>query len=148
MKKNLLFEFSPIAKCMKFLCIMFILLISSSYGVYSQNITLNMKNKSLDQVLRAIESQSSYKLLFNVKQVNVYKNVTIDIKNMKLEEALKTCLTGTGLKYILQGRTIVITLTDKKESPINGIEIKGIVRDKSGELLPGATIMIKNTTTG
>jgi len=107
-----------------------------------------MKNKSLDQVLRAIESQSSYKVLFNVKQVNVYKNVTVDVKNAKLEDALKTCLAGTGLKYILQGRTIVITLADKKETPVNGIEIKGVVRDRSGELLPGATIMIKNTTTG
>ena len=59
---------------------MFILLISFSYGGYSQNITLNMKNKSLDQVLRAIEAQSSYKVLFNVKQINVYKNVTIDLR--------------------------------------------------------------------
>ena len=108
---------------------MFILLISFSYGVYSQNITLKMKNKPLDQVLRVIESQSPYKVLFNLKQVNVYKNVTIDVKNVKLEEALEACLTGTGLKYILQGRTIVITLADKKETPINGIEIKGIVRE-------------------
>ena len=145
MKKNLLFEFSPMAKYMKFLCFMFILLVGFSYGAYSQNITLNMKNKSLDQVLRAIESQTSYKVLFNVKQVSAYKNVTVDVKNVKLEEALEKCLEGTGLKYILQGRTIVITLADKK---VSGIEIKGVVRDKSGMMLPGATIMIKNTTTG
>lgn len=148
MKKNLLFEFSPIAKCVKFSCFMFILLVGFSYGGYGQNITLNMKNKSLDQVLRAIEAQSSYKVLFNVKQVNAYKNVTIDVKNVKLEEALETCLEGTGLKYILQGKTIVITLADKKASKMDGIEIKGVVRDKSGEVLPGATIMIKNTTAG
>lgn len=141
-------RFLPVVKSIRIFCFLFVLFMSSSFAAHSQNITLNVKHQSLDKVLRTIEEKSSYKVLFNVKQVTPYRDITLDVKEMKLEDVLAKCLENTNLKYIIQANTIVITLTDKKDVSQGGIEVKGRVLDKSGLALLGATVLIKNTTTG
>lgn len=126
----------------------FILWAGLSIDVYAQQVSLTMKHKSLDKVLQALESQTSYKFLFNFNQVAAHKDVSIDVKGLGIEEVLKQCLTGTNLKYIIKENTIVITLADEAKTPQGAIEVKGKIVTADGEALAGATVMVKETKVG
>lgn len=137
----------PVVQRVRVLAILVIMLLGASHIAHSQNITLNVKRQSLDKVLRAIEAKSSYKMLFNLKQVAAYKDITLDVSDMKVEDVLQKCLENTNLKYVIQANTIVITLAEKQPE-MKGVEVKGRVYDQTGTPLPGATVLVKNTSTG
>ncbi len=70
-------------------------------------------------------------------------------KDATIESILSSCLKGTGLKFSIEEKTIVIwkeiILQQKK---VEERIVKGVVIDGQGIPLPGATIVLKGTTSG
>jgi len=64
-----------------------IALVQASAKGYSQKITLDEKNKFLEQVFHAFEKQSAYVFFYGNKDVKAAK-VNINIKNASIEEIL------------------------------------------------------------
>lgn len=54
----------------------------------------------------------------------------------------------TKLTYAINGNTIVLKLKDSKVDEQNLKYVSGVVTDLAGNPLPGATLLIKGTTTG
>ena len=118
-------------------------------STYSQTtkLTLNMKNTSLQSVLKAIESKSDYKFFYNEK-VDVKRLVSIDVKQKSIPEILDILFVNTTIKYKILGQQIA--LYDKAEmEPVQKEpqrkKISGKVTDTSGALLPGVSVLIKST---
>ena len=66
-----------------------------------------------------------------------------------IKVVLDACLKGTGLTYRLMDNTIVIQhVAVTSSDTLSKVTVKGIVKDKKGELLPGVTIRVKGTTLG
>ena len=120
-----------------------------SSSTYSQTtkLTLNMKNSSLESVLKSIESKSDYKFFYNEK-VDVKKLVSIDVKQKSIHEILDILFVNSTIKYKILG--LQIALFDKTEmepvqkEPLRK-KISGKVTDTSGALLPGVSVLIKST---
>ena len=125
---------------------------------YSQKVvlTLNMKNADLIDVLEEIENQTDFYFLFNYEQVHsTNKKVDIKLANKKIDETLDYILKGSGLKYAIMDRQIVISKdgSDKLSnftqlSVQQKININGKITDSSGQPLPGVTVVVKGTTNG
>ncbi|HBL74106.1 MAG TPA: SusC/RagA family TonB-linked outer membrane protein [Prolixibacteraceae bacterium] len=120
---------------------------------YSQKAILNldMKNAGIIDVLEEIENQSDYYFLFNYEQVHSDKKMDVKLTNSKIEETLNFVLSGTGLKYTITDRQIVISKDGHEKT--NSLSqqqknISGKVTDSSGQPLPGVSIAIKGTATG
>ncbi|MGX5817374.1 TonB-dependent receptor [Chitinophaga lutea] len=123
---------------------------------YAQQVTLSEKNATLQQLFRTIERQTGYVFFFDHLLLDKASRVTVDIKKQPLEKALNVCLEGQPLSYSIVGKNIVIKSRDAY-SPLEPVQFfpqdttvkaTGRVTDKAGMALPGASVVIKNTSTG
>ena len=138
-------------KCFFILIVMFFSMMTSftSFGQTKERITLKLENMALEQVLKRIELESGYRMLYNKDLVATVKGITIQVNNELLATVLDKCLDGTNLSYMIKENTIIIA----KKGTENRIEetttiIKGVVKDKKGEPLVGVSVVIAGTATG
>lgn len=122
-------------------------------GTYSQNtnLTFNLEEATVKQVLREIENQSEFYFLFNQKLVDVNRTVNLHVTEEKIEEILTQVFYGTNLDYVVLDRQIVISpheyLAEAKVK-LQPITASGTVTDENGEPLAGVSIVVKGTTQG
>lgn len=135
--------------------IIVILLISMtqvSAKVFSQEITLSMKNSTLENVLTEIRKQSGYKLLYNANVLNHATAVTLDLKKASIKESLDVALKDQKLEYIINDKAIIIRNKAQVASTIRPeiqqVVVRGIVTDRANAPLPGVTILEKGTQNG
>lgn len=124
---------------------------------YSQNVTLNQKNISIEKSLRSISKQSGFFFLYDKKDIPRNELIDINVHKVSVEEALNQCLKDLPLTYKIIQNTIVLKKKDKvqnlKETSIAdvfeaAIRIQGTVLNDTGQPLPGVTVKVKGTNTG
>ena len=121
---------------------------------YSQSskLTLNFNNSKIENVLRQIEDQSEYRFFYNGK-IDVDRLINLNFEQKSVSEVLSTIFTGTDVKFTISGRMIVLFNGDvSRESSTSDSQqsktVSGQVVNVNGEPIPGASVVIKGTTTG
>lgn len=115
---------------------------------YSQNLTLNLTNKSLPELFSTIEEQSQYKFLFENDLVESGTGVSIHVENQSVPEILDKVLSKKGLNYTVFEDNLIV-ITGSRVSALQGISINGTVIDaETGEPLIGVNIILKGTASG
>ncbi|NIJ45538.1 TonB-linked SusC/RagA family outer membrane protein [Wenyingzhuangia heitensis] len=114
-------------------------------------ITLNLNKVTVEKVLDEIEARTEYKFLYNTKDIDVQKVVSINVVNKKVEIVLNQLFKNTNKVYEIADKHIILKtapapLTQKQQQ--QPVEVTGTVKDTNGMLLPGANIIIKNSSTG
>lgn len=119
---------------------------------YSQSTTLsiNLKNATVETVLKQIEDQTEFNFLYSPSIVNVDRTVDIQLDNSKIDEVLSNLFRGTDVVYSVEDRQIV--LSKKQENAVTDMllqkKISGRVTDERNQPVIGATIYVKGTTIG
>lgn len=153
MKKNLkwinqrekLFKlFSPL-KLMILVLLCFNSVTKASPPIGEKKISLNIKESNLEDVIWEIRKITGVKFLYSTDDVKDKKVRNINVKDEKLSNVLIICLEGTGLSYDIKNNSVTIrkmAVSKKKK------KITGIVKDNTGETLPGVAVQVKGTTNG
>lgn len=139
-------EIKKIIVIMKFivLFLMISLFELSAVNTFSQNarIDIEMKNVTIKQVLKEIESKSEFTFFYNDKVVNVNKRVSVSARNESIGNILNTILKGYG--YTVENRMVAIVPLEKQEVlQATTRTVSGLVTDESGEELIGVTVRVK-----
>jgi len=123
----------------------------------SQTVNLQIKNKSLTEVLSVIKKQTGFLVIYNNRHIKDAGTVSIKAKNMSLDNFLNEILKNTGLTYIINEKSILIKKAAEDKKTLNAdkpaeifkqqIAITGKVTDERGEPLAGVSIKIKNVQT-
>jgi TonB-linked SusC/RagA family outer membrane protein len=125
---------------------------------YSQvaRVSLDMKDKTLDQVMDEIERQSDFYFIFNQKQIDINRVVDIEVNNKLITDVLPELFKGTNVNYAIFDKKILLT-TDRLDKSIlvqaNITELQqnqiiGKVTDEKGNPIAGVTVSVKGTATG
>jgi TonB-linked SusC/RagA family outer membrane protein len=116
---------------------------------FSQQITLKVKNVSLEVALSEIGKQSGYQFFFNERLLEKAKKISVQLEGATIEQTLDACFKDQPFDYAIVKTTIVIT---KKEAAapakeLNGppVDIIGVILDEKGNPLAGATIRVVGT---
>ena len=125
----------------------------SAVESYSQTtqLSLNVKNGTLEEVFKMIEEQSEYVFFYSDEAVDLRKRVSIQIKDQTIDKILDQLLDQTGNKYVIDDRQVFI---GKEDTPLpviaqnDLIRVTGVVKDEQGETLPGVAIQVKGSTRG
>ena len=153
-----------IKKLIMELKIVFLIIIASVSSVlgnpgYSQvaKVSLDIENKSLEQVIDEIERQSEFYFIFNQKQIDVNRVVDIEVENKLINDILPELFKGTNVNYAVFDRKILLTtdplennnLVIALEAESQQVTVRGTVSDaRTGEALPGVNVVIQGTNTG
>ncbi len=118
---------------------------------YSQitKLTLDIKDVKISDALKEIENKSEFFFLYSPKLIDVERRVDLVADNAPIKDILDDIF-GSTVKFAVYDRQIILTAANQ---PVLNIEnqqksIKGKVTDKSGEPLPGVSIIVTGTTIG
>jgi len=146
------FTIPPVLRKMLF----FLAILISGFKGFSQNklITINAKNKPISLIIKSIEEQSDFRIIYNAKKIDTDQLVDLEVKNVTLETALKKLLKNTTISYYIQKKQVLLTNATPVNKDDSGVQeteriIKGTVYSATDKQpLPGATIRIKGTGMG
>ena len=114
---------------------------------YAQGVklTMDLKDVSVDQVIKEIKKQSEFDFVFDYDLINQLEKVSINVRKASVNEVLDICLDGTSIGYLIENKVIMLLPQDPGE--VENI-VSGIVTDKDNLPMPGVNIAIKGTTDG
>lgn len=150
-------EFKQLLRTMKITLFLLLFVTFQAYcgNSYSQNAKVSIPNSQLrvGQVLAKIESQTEYLFVYNKKSVDVRRTVNVDADNKAVSDLLDEVFEGTNIKYVMEGKNIVLTKNGESIESVTGVQqdkvtVKGSVTDSKGEPIIGANVLEKGTTNG
>ncbi len=121
---------------------------------YAQRTMVNiaLDNRTVDEVLTALEHGTEFVFFYNNKQVDVKRRVSVKANNKTIFKVLEDVFKGTNIAYKVLDRNIIlydkIAGTDDVQAVMQALTVKGSVVDASGEPVIGASILVKGTTNG
>ena len=126
-----------------FLLLLLCMLFSGARGfAQSENVTIQLQNVPLKQVMTEIEKQTPF-LFLSKRDVNIEKQVSVDVVSRPLSEALAQMAKAAGVSYQIDGK--YISLSPASNEPAH---VKGVVLDSDGQPVIGASVIVKGTTIG
>lgn len=145
---------SKMSRAMKLTCILLCISVGFAFASqsYAQNATLsmNMVNRTVLDVLDAIEKQSDFQFFYNSKIVNVHRKVSMTVKNKDVFTILELLFENTNIDYKVVDKDVILTMVNKDNVVDRKTDkVTGVVKDeRSGEPIIGANVIIKGTTNG
>lgn len=133
----------------------FLAIFSSCFKSFSQNksITLHIKDEPISLIIKSIEEQTDFRIIYNAKKIDTDQKASINITNASLETVLTKLFKSRNISFYIQKKQVLLTPIVSETSEVNVSEterfINGTVYDNKTKLpLPGASFRIKGTGMG
>ena len=147
------------SKTLKIMKLMFVFMFAAALQVsangYSQTVTINRQNVSLEKIFKDVKKQTGYNFLYKEEWVALAGKVSIDVKNTPLVKALDECFAKLSFTYEIVDNTIVMKAREEKKNlpeveklPPPPVIVKGTLKNDKNEPLAGASIIIKGSKKG
>lgn len=115
----------------------------------AQNSVINISQNTLSikQLIKEIETQTDYLVVFRNRDVDVDKNVSFQNRSGTVSDYLKQVCENMGLGYVFENNYITLSPKAKIVSQSKR-KLSGKVTDQNGEAVIGASVVEKGTTNG
>ena len=150
-RRGLLILIEKIPNTMK-LSFLFMLISFMSFTAKAaaQKVSVTFNNVKMEKVLSVITKQTGLNVAYSKQVVNLDHRVSIHVEDAEVNHVLDLLVAETNMGYEVKNGKIY--LFDKKyERAIQQQEkrkITGVVKDKQGEAIIGANVVVKGTTIG
>ena len=125
--------------------LLFLVLFSTS--LYAQ-VTVDVTNRPIKEILKVIELQSQYRFFYNESLKGLDKLGSLQVKDVSIDKAMSKLFINSNIDYKLDKNNIVALFAKISENKSESKKITGIVKDLKGEPIIGASLMIKGTKNG
>ena len=132
----------------------------NAQDVLNRRITLQVSNRNVSAVLSHIEKLADVKFSYSPDLIQANKRVSISTINEPLGQVLAALLDPLQVKYEMVGSRLILTRGNKPvarpatsalvptaEPEAPPITIRGRIFDELGKAIPGATVLLKGTST-
>jgi len=127
---------------------MFLGLTQISAKTYSQQISINEKNISLENVFKKIERQTGYNFVYDEKvDLLISRTIDVNVSKQSLGFVLDKYLRDFGISYKITRKTVSLKVADVPmvSKTVSIVPITGIIKDEKGGAMPGVSIKIKGS---
>ncbi len=108
-------------------------------------LTLNLKDVTVKQLLQTIEKQSDYTFVYNNSDLDVNRKVSVNVTGATVEALLAQAVPEVTAT-VRANRVILVRAAAKTRQP--DVKITGTVKDREGNPLIGATLLVEGTLSG
>ncbi len=153
MKKNRICD-SYYFKIRKVSLFLILFIIAASAYCQNQIIKLPSTSASVNTIVQAIEKQTDLSVDYSPNILDPNTLINLDTNTPSLSALMKSMLDGKSLKYDIQGRHIIIKKAVSQRKEVNARDnnarrrVTGTIKDTTGELIIGASVLVKGTTNG
>lgn len=130
----------------KLIPLLLTLFIFNSTYAQSEKIDLSVKNESLRQLIKQIETKTDYTFMLD-QTVDQSQKISVDARQESLDAILKKAFAGKQISYEVVGKQIILKISRNSQSN-QSRKISGTVKDQNGEPVIGANVSVKGTTVG
>lgn len=119
--------------------------------VYAQktSVTIEARNRTVEEVLKEIESQSEFGFFYNNKHIDLNRLVSVSLNKAKIFKILDEIFKGTNIKYSVLDKKIILSIKNDAVQQISEvIRITGRVIDAAQEPIIGASVTEVGTSNG
>jgi TonB-dependent starch-binding outer membrane protein SusC len=132
---------------------------TNAQAILDKEVTIKADNVSLKDAIEHIQGQVQVKFVYS-SRIKLSNKVSLNAEKTKLSTVLDKLLTPSKIGYRVINEQIVLTTTKSAEEPSHGsveelleaeafdMTVTGTVTDETRDVLPGASIFVKGTTTG
>lgn len=110
-------------------------------------VTLKVSDAPLEQVLNAIEKQTSYLFVYD-KSVDVARKVSLTASGESLKSVLDRLARMAHVGYAVENTSIVLSQKNAPAEEQKSVTVTGTITDKAGLPIIGAAVVVKGTTIG
>lgn len=154
--RQLLFNIFDLKMKLTGLFVLFSLFTIMANTGYSQAITIDLEDTTIDRVIDRIEVTSSYSFIYNTRFVDLKRKVSLSVHEAPIERILSLLFEETKTSFEVMGNEIYLRSKESVEELEADPEVKedpqtsisGTVRDADGQPLPGANVLEKGTSNG
>lgn len=115
-------------------------------------IQFNNNTISVGQLLKEIEKQTDYLVVFRNKEVNTERTLQINEKSGEVASFLNKAFEGSEIEYEFENKYIILSKKEKDEKSgtlqADKKKITGTIVDQNNEPVIGANVVVKGTTNG
>lgn len=128
----------------------FALSISAKTFAQQEKVNLNLRDVAVKVLLDEIQQQTGLHFIFNTEQMSRLEKLSVQARNETVSSVLERVFKNTGYEcHFRDGIIMIRRKGEAEEAPqIKQMKITGVVRDKQGQVLPGVSVLILNTTLG
>lgn len=126
---------------------MILLLLFISIPTFAQRVSVDYRQRPLDQVFTDLKNKTGYEFIYQKKILVGEKPVTLNMRDASFNEVLDRIFMNRELGYDITKKTVVIHKAEKARQSFKKT-ITGEIVDENGDPLPGASIRIKGTKEG
>ncbi len=123
------------------LCLCFLL--PANAKAQTSNVTLDVRNSSLESAINEIEKQTRY-LFLTSDDIDLSRSVSVTISDRPVSEALEQMLSGTDYSYRIESSNIILS----RRQQSGPVTVTGTVYDNHGMPVIGGTVVVQGTMTG
>lgn len=104
-------------------------------------VSLNLKDKQLTEVLKLIQQQSGFNILYSNELVKNNRMVSLRIDSDDIHEVMRACLQGNALDYEIQNNTIITKHLQRTSGAASSESTGHVIDAKTGQPMPGVTVV-------
>lgn len=124
-----------------------LLLALSSVNLNAQ-ITVDVKNQSLKEILKVIETKSEFRFFYNESLKGLDQITSLQVSNASIDQTMSALLLNSKISYKLEKKNVIVLVAETKSDENVQKKITGQITDQKGEPIIGATIIEKQTKKG
>lgn len=133
-----------------FTCVIQLLAVSTK--AQKTIIQFNDNTISVGQLLKEIEKQTDYLVVFRNKEVNTERTLQINEKSGEITTFLNRAFEGSEIEYEFENKYIILSKKERAQlsasSQADKKKITGTIVDHNNEPVIGANVVVKGTTNG
>lgn len=116
----------------------------------SAKVTMNVRNQTVEDVLRAIEKQTEFSFFYNNAHINLKRLVTISANRNDIFKVLDEVFKNTSVEYKVIDKKIILSteLASVEQAHQEKVKVSGRVVDAAGEPVIGASVIEKGSSNG
>lgn len=140
----------PLSMKLFIICLICSVSITWATEAYAQQamISIDVRNQTVGEILKEIESQSDFDFFFNNKHVNLERRVSVSANNSNIFQVLKEVFAGTDVKFSVLDKKIILSTDIISPEQDKQMKVVGKVVDRNDEPVIGATVKEKNGSGG